>query len=628
MGIMEINMLAKGIDRPSLKLFKKEKLLGRGGFGKVWKVIFIRKNYPFALKEISKEKIFKNKMIESIFLERDILFSIYNEHIVNLYATFQDNNKLYMIMDYLEGRDLRNQMKIELFDEKQIKFLAGCIIIGLDYIHSKGIIHRDIKPENLVFDSKGYLRITDFGIAIMENKNNKNNDKSGTLCYMAPERLASDNNITYGYSSDFFSLGVILYELVTLQLPFKAFEGKIKNYIKPYKSLMEDIYNDKIMLKPDIANKLREDEIKYLKENKKDKFKYGLSNIKLCANQNFYNMCDFINKLLILDQDKRLGFNNVNEMKNHPWFSEERFSWKKLYHRTLTLSSNINNFLKESNESNDLNENKNKIENIKETETRNDNIQNIYGDKFNNFTLIHKVNSKEIDFLYMEGTYGKDNNINSQKRLNSARSNKNNNIIGYSNRSSINYIEKSVKNKKHKNYLAVEKENNSIVEKINRMKLISNKEHLLLHKNIDKNINKNLKLPSLIAQNFIIQKNGLKIMSKRNLGLSTPKKKIVNFLELKTVEKPCNKNFDNFKNKIDFLSNDNSSSFRNNQLKKGGQKSTKNLHLNNSKKYKIFLENNRDRNIFLQNDYKMNKSNNNFFLINNKKKNPFRLNEK
>ena len=148
MGIMEINMLAKGIDRPSLKLFKKEKLLGRGGFGKVWKVIFIRKNYPFALKEISKEKIFKNKMIESIFLERDILFSIYNEHIVNLYATFQDNNKLYMIMDYLEGRDLRNQMKIELFDEKQIKFLAGCIIIGLDYIHSKGIIHRDIKPEN------------------------------------------------------------------------------------------------------------------------------------------------------------------------------------------------------------------------------------------------------------------------------------------------------------------------------------------------------------------------------------------------------------------------------------------------------------------------------------------------
>ena len=590
MGTMEIKMLTKGVDHPSLKLFKKEKLLGKGGFGEVWKVIFLKKNYPFALKEISKENIVKNKMIESIFLERDILFSIYNEHIVNLYATFQDNNKLYMIMDYLEGRDLRNQMRIELFNENQIKFLAGCIIIGLDYIHSKGIIHRDIKPENLIFDSKGYLRITDFGIAIRENKKNKNNnnDKSGTACYMAPERLAIDNNITYGYSSDFFSLGVILYELVTLQKPFKAFDGKIENYIRPYKSLVEDIYNDKIILEPDIANKLRENRIKYLKENKRDKFKYGLSNIKLSVNQNYNDMCDFINKLLTLEEDKRLGFNNINEVKNHSWFTRESFSWKKLYHRTLILNFKINCFIKENNENKNQNENnKERIDNEKEIKAEIDKNQNIYKDKFNNFTLIHKVTSKEIDFLYMEGTYGKDNYINSHKRACSAN-NKTNIIINYKNKNLLAHSKKSIKIKKDINHLLIEKEN-SFAEMKNKTKIVSSKDRLLLHKSFDKNISRNLKLPPLMAKKLIIQENNLKVSNENNIGLCPQKKKRVSILNLKMYENLRYKNFDNPRFKINFLNTDRNNSFRGIKFKIRGQKSRDNLYLINDKKYKIFL---------------------------------------
>jgi serum/glucocorticoid-regulated kinase 2 len=132
-------------------------------------------------------------------------------------------------LDYLEGGDLRKHMNEKIFNLKEIKFVAACIIIGLEYIHKKGIIHRDIKPENLIFDDKGFLRLSDFGISINNetiSKREKNNDKSGTPGYMAPERIINDKNISYGYSSDFFSLGVILYELAMLNKPFRRKQVK------------------------------------------------------------------------------------------------------------------------------------------------------------------------------------------------------------------------------------------------------------------------------------------------------------------------------------------------------------------------------------------------------------------
>ena len=86
----------------------------------------------------------------------------------------------------------------------------GCIVLGLDYIHSKGIIHRDIKPENLVIDNKGYIRITDFGISKLYSKSNAN-ETSGTPGYMAPEVM---NAHQHSYPVDFFALGVMVYEFM------------------------------------------------------------------------------------------------------------------------------------------------------------------------------------------------------------------------------------------------------------------------------------------------------------------------------------------------------------------------------------------------------------------------------
>lgn len=94
------------------------------------------------------------------------------------------------------------------FREKETRFVVACIVLALEYIHSKGYLHRDIKPENLVFDQNGYLHVTDFGISKKARANNKI-DTSGTPGYMAPEVMCRQNHNT---SVDFFALGVIAYE--------------------------------------------------------------------------------------------------------------------------------------------------------------------------------------------------------------------------------------------------------------------------------------------------------------------------------------------------------------------------------------------------------------------------------
>ena len=381
----------KGITHPSLNLFKKEKFLGRGGFGDVWKVLYYKGGNYLAMKELSKKEILKQNFVSNIYAERDILNYIYNIHIVNLYSTFQDENYLYMIMDYLEGGDLRKLMKQKIFNEEEIKFIAACIIIGLEYIHEKKIIHRDIKPENLIFDDKGYLRISDFGIAIRNDKINrreKNNDKSGTPGYMAPERIINDNNITYNYSIDFFSLGVILYELTTLKSPFRKNNENIgRIQYTSYENVIKDLFNNApINLSPS--------QVKNFRNEKNDKNE----NININHKELFY-LCDLINKLLIYDQEKRLGYDNIEDIKNHPFFGE-KFEWKKIYHRSYIspfFSCDMNLNIKNEN-----NKNYSSNKNISKTNKIENNENNIEKNKFENFTSIHIIKKKDFNYFYIK----------------------------------------------------------------------------------------------------------------------------------------------------------------------------------------------------------------------------------
>ena len=184
---------------------------------------------------MSKAKIIFKRSEDNIMSEKNILSKINHPFIVNMYFSFQDNDNLYLIMDYLSGGDLRYHLshrKSSLFTENQTKFFITNIIIALDYIHSKKIIHRDIKPENLLLDMNGYLRLTDFGIAVLNKKDNKK-ESNGTAGYVAPEVIMQQD---YSYCSDFFALGVIGYEFMQGNRPYYIGNNKkqIKDFIIVY----------------------------------------------------------------------------------------------------------------------------------------------------------------------------------------------------------------------------------------------------------------------------------------------------------------------------------------------------------------------------------------------------------
>ena len=117
------------------------------------------------MKIMSKPKIIRKNSVKNVLNEKILLSQLHNPFLVNMVFSFQDLDNLYLIMDLLLGGDLRYHLnKSEIFNEIQLKFFMSCVISGLNYLHLNHIIHKDIKPENLVFDSKGYLHITDFGI--------------------------------------------------------------------------------------------------------------------------------------------------------------------------------------------------------------------------------------------------------------------------------------------------------------------------------------------------------------------------------------------------------------------------------------------------------------------------------
>ena len=236
---------------------------------------------------MSKAKIIDKKSVDSILGEKKILSELHHPFIVNMIYSFQDHDYLYLVMDLLPGGNLRYHLaKNKTFNEKQIKFLIGCIMIGLNYIHSKNILHRDIKPENLVFDNNGYLRITDFGIAKHYEINNKK-DTSGTIGYLAPEVLC---NINHNFSIDYYAVGIITYELM---YGYRPYLGKNKNEVK------------QLIL-------TRQAEID--ENDLPDGF---------CI-----EIADFINRLIQRKPKNRLGKNNINEVIEHPWFDD--FDWENV----------------------------------------------------------------------------------------------------------------------------------------------------------------------------------------------------------------------------------------------------------------------------------------------------------
>lgn len=201
-------------------------VIGKGGFGKVWKVELKKTKTQYALKEMSKVKIIDKKSEKSINAEREFLTELNHSFIVNMHYAFQDNDNLYLVMDLLLGGDLRYHVsRYRRFSEEQTRFFIASIVLALDYIHRNNVIHRDIKPENLVLDNKGYVRITDFGIA-KENCIDNSSETSGTPGYMSPEVMRNKN---HSFPVDFFAVGVIGYEFM---------KGRVRNVIFTIETLL------------------------------------------------------------------------------------------------------------------------------------------------------------------------------------------------------------------------------------------------------------------------------------------------------------------------------------------------------------------------------------------------------
>lgn len=166
---------------------------------------------------MEKAKIIAKKSVNSVMNERNLLSLLYHPFIVNMLYSFQDRENQYIVIDLKEGGDLRYHLgKKRTFNEEQTKFLVACIFVSLEFLHKNGIIHRDLKPENLVFDSSGYLQLTDFGIA-RHMKPENYQDTSGTPGYMAPEVMCRQN---HSYAVDYYALGVIIFENIMGKRPY------------------------------------------------------------------------------------------------------------------------------------------------------------------------------------------------------------------------------------------------------------------------------------------------------------------------------------------------------------------------------------------------------------------------
>eukprot|EP01098_Paradermamoeba_levis_P010729 TRINITY_DN4519_c0_g2_i2.p1 TRINITY_DN4519_c0_g2~~TRINITY_DN4519_c0_g2_i2.p1 ORF type:complete len:466 (-),score=133.53 TRINITY_DN4519_c0_g2_i2:350-1747(-) len=195
------------------------KVIGKGSFGKVLQVRKKDNGRIYALKVLDKKTIIERNEVEHTKAERNILEKLVHPFLMNLHYSFQSSDKLYFVMDYVNGGELFYHLqKDRRFSEERTRFYCAEIVCGLEYLHNAGVIYRDLKPENILLTDDGHICLTDFGIA---KEGIRDGDRTETFCgtpeYLAPEIL---EGCGYGKGVDWWSFGTLMFEMLVGLPPF------------------------------------------------------------------------------------------------------------------------------------------------------------------------------------------------------------------------------------------------------------------------------------------------------------------------------------------------------------------------------------------------------------------------
>ncbi|ODV81018.1 ribosomal protein S6 kinase [Suhomyces tanzawaensis NRRL Y-17324] len=280
--------------KPKLSDFEPIKVLGQGSYGKVLLVREVSTGKLFAQKQLKKASLIINENTNEVHQlnyrrtlnEKNILEKVNHPNIVKLYYAFQDHDKVYLILEYLDGGELFHHLAQERFmTEKNASYYIAQMVLALRYLHKNlKVIYRDLKPENCMLNSNGNLVLTDFGLSKVSS-DDKNHSMTGTAQYMAPEVIKGE---PYDYSVDWWSLGCVAFDLLTGSPPFTGNNNK---------KITEKILSSKKFLK----------------------FPFYLS----------LDAKDLLRKLLQANPEKRINIDDdFEKLKNHRFF---RFvDWSEL----------------------------------------------------------------------------------------------------------------------------------------------------------------------------------------------------------------------------------------------------------------------------------------------------------
>ncbi|XP_062160293.1 probable serine/threonine protein kinase IRE4 isoform X2 [Alnus glutinosa] len=292
--------------RTSIDDFEIIKPISRGAFGKVFLARKRTTGDFFAIKVLKKLDIIRKNDIERIVAERNILITVRNPFVVRFFYSFTCRDNIYLVMEYLNGGDLYSLLRnVGCLEEDVARLYIAELVLALEYLHSLGIVHRDLKPDNILIAHDGHIKLTDFGLSkiglinstidlsgpqtngttsldadnphAQQTEERSRHSAVGTPDYLAPEILLGTE---HGYAADWWSVGIILFELITGIPPFTAERPEI---------IFDNILNRKIPW-PSVPSDMS------------------------------YEAQDFIYRFLIHDPEQRLGANGSVEVKAHPFF--------------------------------------------------------------------------------------------------------------------------------------------------------------------------------------------------------------------------------------------------------------------------------------------------------------------